>query len=67
MISYPEDTMVKEEQEAAEEQVLDYPPEPETLEECGLPVVLIEDLIFKTLLGKGMMTGREIAEDMPVL
>jgi predicted ATPase with chaperone activity len=40
------------------------PPVPRTLEETGLTSVLIEDLIFKIMLGKGAMSGREIAADL---
>lgn len=35
-----------------------------TLEETGLTHVLVEELIFKSLLGKGAQTGREIATDL---
>lgn len=35
-----------------------------TLPETGLTQVVIEDLIFKIMLGKGAMTGREISVDL---
>ncbi|MGE0201368.1 MAG: AAA family ATPase [Candidatus Melainabacteria bacterium] len=40
------------------------PPVPKSLAEAGLPDILVEDLIFKILMGKGSMTGREIADDL---
>jgi predicted ATPase with chaperone activity len=40
------------------------PPVPRSLEETGLTAVLVEDLIFKLMLSKGAMTGREIAVDL---
>jgi predicted ATPase with chaperone activity len=40
------------------------PPVPRTLEATGLTQVLVEDLIFKLMLSKGAMTGREIATDL---
>lgn len=40
------------------------PPVPKSLEETGLTQVMIEDLIFKAMLAKGAMTGREIAADL---
>lgn len=45
-------------------QVAGIPPAPKNLEESGLPVVIIEDLIFKMLLSKGSMAGRAIAEEL---
>ncbi len=46
----------------AEERLM--PPIPKTLEETGLSHIMIEELIFKILLGKGAMTGRDLAEDL---
>lgn len=40
------------------------PEVPKTLEATGLTQVLVEDLIFKLILAKGAMTGREIAADL---
>ncbi len=40
------------------------PPVPKKLEDTGLNEVLVEDLIFKVLLSKGVMSGREIAVDL---
>jgi predicted ATPase with chaperone activity len=40
------------------------PAVPRVLEETGLTAVVVEDLIFKIMLGKGAMTGREIATDL---
>lgn len=40
------------------------PPVPRTLEETGLTQVLVEDLIFKAMLNKGAMSGRDIAADL---
>jgi len=40
------------------------PPVAKTLEETGLTTVVLEDLIFKILLGKGAMTGRDISNDL---
>jgi len=40
------------------------PSVPKTLEETGLTQVLVEELIFKSLLAKGALTGREIAADL---
>lgn len=40
------------------------PAVPKTLEETALTMVVLEDLIFKIMLNKGAMTGREIAEDL---
>jgi len=40
------------------------PPVAKTLEETGLTQVIVEELIFKTLLGKGAQTGRELAADL---
>ncbi|MCE3236638.1 MAG: hypothetical protein K0Q50_2829, partial [Vampirovibrio sp.] len=37
---------------------------PKTLEETGLTSVVVEDLIFKVMLAKGAMSGREIAADI---
>jgi predicted ATPase with chaperone activity len=39
-----------------------YPPLLETLTQTGLNEKLIEDLIFKLLLSRGVMTGRQIAD-----
>ncbi len=40
------------------------PPVAKTLEETGLTTVVLEDLIFKILLGKGAMNGRDISNDL---
>ena len=40
------------------------PPVPKTMEETGLSSVLIEELVFKIMLSKGAMTGREVANDL---
>ncbi|MEB3287915.1 MAG: hypothetical protein VKJ04_10475 [Vampirovibrionales bacterium] len=37
---------------------------PRTLEETGLGAAVIEELIFKTLLAKGALSGREISDDL---
>ncbi len=37
---------------------------PKTLSETGLAQVVIEELIFKIMLGKGAMTGRDLAADL---
>lgn len=37
---------------------------PKTLQETGLVQVVVEDLIFKIMLAKGAMTGRELATDL---
>jgi len=39
-----------------------FPAQPETLEETGLPVTLLEDLVLKHLLGRGVLSGRELSE-----
>lgn len=39
------------------------PAVPKTLEETGLTPVIVEELIYKTMLAKGAMSGREIAAD----
>ena len=40
------------------------PPVPKALEETGLTSVMLEDLIFKVMLNKGAMTGRDLAQDL---
>lgn len=40
------------------------PPLPKTFDELGLPMILLEDMIFKVLLSKGVLTGREIAAEL---
>ncbi len=40
------------------------PTVPKTLEDTGLSAIVIEDLILKTLLAKGSLLGREIAQDL---
>ena len=40
------------------------PSVPRALEETGLTSVLLEDLVLKLLLGKGALTGREVANDL---
>lgn len=40
------------------------PPVPKTLDETGLTSVLVEDLVLKTMLSKGAMTGRDVAHDL---
>ena len=40
------------------------PPVPKTLEDTGLNNMLVEELIFKIMLGKGSMSGRDIAHDL---
>ena len=42
------------------------PRPPETLEDTCLPVVLFEDLLFKALLAKGVLSGREMASELCV-
>ncbi|MCI5210585.1 MAG: AAA family ATPase, partial [Candidatus Electrothrix sp. ATG2] len=39
-----------------------FPPTPQRLEDTGLNLSLIEDLICKILLSHGSLTGRELAE-----
>ncbi len=41
-----------------------YPPAPENLDQTGLNEKLIEDLIFKLLHCQGVMTGRQIADEI---
>jgi predicted ATPase with chaperone activity len=41
-----------------------YPPVPEDLDQTGLNEKLIESLIFKLLLSRGVLTGRQIAEEI---
>jgi predicted ATPase with chaperone activity len=41
-----------------------YPPVPEDLDTTGLNEKLIEDLIFKLLHSQGVMTGRQIADEI---
>ena len=41
-----------------------YPPVPENLNQTGLNEKLIENLIFKLLLSRGVMTGRQIADEI---
>jgi predicted ATPase with chaperone activity len=41
-----------------------YPPAPQNLNQTGLNVKLIEDLIFKLLLSRGTMTGIQIADEI---
>jgi len=41
-----------------------YPPAPENLNQTGLNEKLIEDLIFKLLHCRGVMTGRQIADEI---
>jgi predicted ATPase with chaperone activity len=41
-----------------------YPASPETLEETRLSVVLVEDLILKSLLEKGSLSGRQLADGL---
>ena len=40
------------------------PPVPENLNQTGLNEKLIEDLIFKVLLSRGVMTGRQISDEI---
>ena len=40
------------------------PPVPREMGDTGLTTIMIEDLIFKAMLGKGAMTGRELATDL---
>jgi predicted ATPase with chaperone activity len=40
------------------------PSVPKTLEDTGLTPVTVEELIFKVMLAKGAMSGREIANDL---
>ena len=49
---------------AAPSKSLFLPPVPRSIEETGLTQVVIEDLIFKTLLNLGSITGREIAAEL---
>lgn len=62
MLSYPEETLVAE-APAEGQQVGFYPHAPQTLEDTGISVVLIEELLLKFLLSKGTLTGRQLAED----
>jgi predicted ATPase with chaperone activity len=41
-----------------------HPPLPENLSQTGLIEKLIEDLIFKLLLSRGVLTGRQIADEI---
>ncbi|MGD2151596.1 MAG: hypothetical protein PVJ20_11090 [Desulfobacterales bacterium] len=41
-----------------------YPPAPENLNQTGLNEKLIEDLIFKLINSRGVMTGRQIADEI---
>jgi predicted ATPase with chaperone activity len=40
------------------------PPVVKTLEETGLTQILVEELIYKLLLAKGALTGRELSTDL---
>lgn len=40
------------------------PPVPRSLEEVGLTPVLVDELILKTMLAKGALTGRELSNDL---
>jgi hypothetical protein len=62
MIEYPDEVALLEQEAPVEKGFV--PPYPETLEDTGLPVVLIEDMIMKLLLGKGVLAGRDMAEDL---
>ncbi len=57
MLSYPEETAV-----VVESHEGFYPLLPETLEDTGLPIVLVEDLLLKILLAQGVLSGRDLAE-----
>ncbi len=41
-----------------------YPPVPENLNQTGLNEKLIENIIFKLLLSRGVITGRQIADEI---
>src|SRR3990172_8567101 len=41
-----------------------FPPEPESLEEAGVNVVVVETLVCKYLLQVGSTTGRDIAKQL---
>ena len=40
------------------------PPVPRSLEETGLEIAIVEELILKIMLAKGAMSGRDISEDI---
>lgn len=40
------------------------PPVPRSFEETGLPAIMVEDLIYKVLLNKGVLSGREISNEL---
>jgi hypothetical protein len=41
-----------------------YPPMPKSLEDTGLNTVLLEDLLIKILLSKGVLSGRQLAKEL---
>jgi len=57
-------------QEKASRSIIDlserqfYPPAPQNLNQTGLNVKIIEDLIFKLLLSRGIMTGIQITDEI---
>ncbi len=64
MLSYPEETMVQETAPQPQHAFAYFPAMPQTLEETGISPVLVEELIFKALLAKGVLAGREIADEI---
>lgn len=56
----PEEEAVAEKEEMEE----DGPPVPRSLEETGLELLIVEELILKTLLAKGALTGRELSDSV---
>lgn len=42
------------------------PPQPTSLQQLGIPVTALEELIFKLLLSKGVVAGRSIAAELCV-
>lgn len=63
MLEYPNETQLQEEA-IAQQPESSGPPIPQTLEETGLSPILLEDLILKLLLNKGVLSGREIADEI---
>ncbi len=43
-----------------------HPPVPRSFEELGIPMVMLEDLIYKVLLSKGTLAGRDLAKEICV-
>lgn len=63
MLEYPtEETLVQE--VVLEEPSRFFPNESQELEDVGISIILIEELLLKTLLSKGSLMGRELADEI---